>query len=512
MPELQQLTVNTEHYPILIKSWKVSVGDAVEKNQVLGIYEYLTDEDVSTRCEIKATYAGTIEELGEIEAIFTDDDPICAIRESCSHDVQYQGICAQCGKDLTIGHYTGTDVKRATINLTHDDRGVKLSRNEAARIEKMNTDRLISHKKLSLLLDLDQTVVHATTDHTITEWLVDQPAIQEQIHSFTLGGSDMVYYVKLRPGTKEFLEAVSDKFELHIYTMGTRNYAHAIANAIDPDKKYFSDRILSRDDSGNNFFIGTGDINEPMKENPVDPIPTAEPEGESKSDEFKAPAPRSPKKQQRPQIIEDDNDLSYISTILNQLHKRYYEQYTEYKPIPNVGVILPNLRKSVLEGVHIVFSGVIPLAQDVRTHELWIQAYQFGATCHHELNTQVTHVLAKKTGTNKVNQAKNMDIWIVTPEWLIDSIMQWQKLNEEDYILDPSFMKVTEPILLDEEWDTMNQEVQDALGPDFDLDDDDSENQDEEEENLNDEDDDWLESEINATLNSNKRKFDDADI
>ncbi|KAJ3258768.1 Carboxy-terminal domain (CTD) phosphatase [Boothiomyces macroporosus] len=270
MPDLQQITVDTEHYPIQIKSWKISVGDVVEKDQVLGIYEYLTDNDVSTRCEIRASYAGTIEELGEIDAVFTDE-----------------------------------------------------------------------------------------------------------------------------PGTKEFLEAVSDKFEMHIYTMGTRNYAYAIANAIDPDKKYFSDRILSRDDSGNNFFIGTGDINEPMKETPTAPIPTTDEPEESKSAEFKTPAPRSPKKQ-RPQIIEDDNDLAYISTILNQLHKEYYEQFVDSEPLPNVGVILPALRKSVLEGVHIVFSGVIPLAQDVRTHELWIQAQQFGATCHHELNATVTHVLAKK--------------------------------------------------------------------------------------------------------------------
>ncbi|KAJ3270446.1 Carboxy-terminal domain (CTD) phosphatase [Terramyces sp. JEL0728] len=498
MPELQQITANPQHYPIQLKSWKVSVDDTVEKNQILGIYEYLTEDDVSTRCEIKAPYAGTIEELGEPEAIFTDDEPVCAIRESCAHDVQYHGICTQCGKDLTFGHFTGTDVRRATINLTHDDRGVKLSRNEATRIEKVNTDRLISHKKLSLLLDLDQTVVHATTDHTINEWLVDQPVIQEQIYSFTLGGSDTVYYVKLRPGTKEFLEAVHEKYEMHIYTMGTRNYAHAIANAIDPAKKYFSERILSRDDSGNNFFIGTGDINEPLKENPSEAIPapeTADTAESTKTDEFKAPAPRSPKKQ-RQQIIEDDNDLSYISTILHQLHTEYYERFTQNAPLPNVGLILPSLRKSVLQNVHIVFSGIIPLVQDVRTHELWIQAQQFGATCHHELNSTVTHVLAKKASFTNI-------------DWLTDSIMQWQKVNEEDYILDPSFLKVAEPILLDEEWDTMDKEVADALGSDEDGEESDDED---EGDDFDLDDDDWLESEINATLNTNKRKFDDANI
>jgi RNA polymerase II subunit A-like phosphatase len=32
---------------------------------------------------------------------------------------------------------------------------------------------LIKHRKLSLLLDLDQTVIHASVDMTIGEWLND---------------------------------------------------------------------------------------------------------------------------------------------------------------------------------------------------------------------------------------------------------------------------------------------------------------------------------------------------
>jgi RNA polymerase II subunit A-like phosphatase len=38
-------------------------------------------------------------------------------------------------------------------------------------------------------------------------------------------------------------------YELHIYTMGSRSYAHAVVKLFDPDGKLFHDRILSRDDS-----------------------------------------------------------------------------------------------------------------------------------------------------------------------------------------------------------------------------------------------------------------------
>lgn len=59
----------------------------------------------------------------------------------------------------------------------------------------------------------------------------------------------------VRPETRELLEDLYDKYEMHIYTMGTKNYAYQVAKVLDPTKKYFQDRILSRDDSGSmNLF------------------------------------------------------------------------------------------------------------------------------------------------------------------------------------------------------------------------------------------------------------------
>ena len=54
------------------------------------------------------------------------------------------------------------------------------------------------------------------------------------------------YHTKIRPKTEEFLEKISKLFELHIVTFGARMYAHTIAQFLDPGKKYFSHRILSR--------------------------------------------------------------------------------------------------------------------------------------------------------------------------------------------------------------------------------------------------------------------------
>ena len=43
---------------------------------------------------------------------------------------------------------------------------------------------------------------------------------------------------------------MAEKYEMHVYTMGTRAYAEEVCAAIDPEGKVFGGRLLSRDESG----------------------------------------------------------------------------------------------------------------------------------------------------------------------------------------------------------------------------------------------------------------------
>jgi len=43
---------------------------------------------------------------------------------------------------------------------------------------------------------------------------------------------------------------MNEKYEMHVYTMGTRAYAEKVCAAIDADGSFFRGRILSRDESG----------------------------------------------------------------------------------------------------------------------------------------------------------------------------------------------------------------------------------------------------------------------
>ncbi|KAK6029771.1 FCP1-like phosphatase, phosphatase domain protein, partial [Ostertagia ostertagi] len=100
---------------------------------------------------------------------------------------------------------------------------------------------VLNARKLVLLVDLDQTIIHTTN----RPFKVD-PEKHGDIHTYKMFGTK--YHTKLRPYTHEFLEHMSALYEMHIVTYGQRQYAHKIAEILDPSKVLFAQRILSRDE------------------------------------------------------------------------------------------------------------------------------------------------------------------------------------------------------------------------------------------------------------------------
>ena len=70
----------------------------------------------------------------------------------------------------------------------------------------------------------------------------------QDVYGFTLPGHTYLYHCRLRPYAREFLQTVSRLFELHVFTMATKDYAYAVTQILDPEKKLFSDRVISRDE------------------------------------------------------------------------------------------------------------------------------------------------------------------------------------------------------------------------------------------------------------------------
>ncbi|KAJ8596296.1 hypothetical protein M405DRAFT_757888 [Rhizopogon salebrosus TDB-379] len=643
-------------YPIKVASLDVQLGASVQRGTRLLTYSFVylspaTGSKPETRfgtwdCSIEGTIDSWKVKVGDvISAQRAKQKPIICITEPCKHGVQIGGLCGLCGKDMTEFDYTGfSDASRASIQMTHSAFGPTVSLEEARRIEKETAQHLLKSKKLSLIVDLDQTIVHATVDPTVGEWIAEGEAWEarqtkkrsttpkdsgsdndsdgtasdgedecnpnwealQDVRKFRLGPESFgmlsaprgaskgkgkqklienegcMYYIKPRPGCRKFLQNVSTKYEMHVYTMGTRAYAEEVCDAIDPDGKLFGGRILSRDESGSltqkslqrlfpcdtsmvviiddradvwewstnlvkvipyDFFVGIGDINsaflpkiEPLAPTVSSPSPAKPPsppesdsaaasqpiltpeereksEMESKamltqnslaleaqveerplakkqealleSDGTGLPAspedqlsvhpkdhgkaaesPKTEKVSRKPLLKNDDVELQRVGALLEEVHRRFFTSYDSRSPEDrgkkrrsslsrpkayDVTRIIPQMRMDTLQGVHILFSSVIPLDTKPESTEIWKVAHMFGAQCYTELSSRITHVVAAKHGTVKVDAArKRGGIKIVWLSWFTDSIALWHRQDETPYLLDdPSAVAPSSSPILD---------------------------------------------------------------
>jgi Dullard-like phosphatase family protein len=90
------------------------------------------------------------------------------------------------------------------------------------------------HKK-TLILDLDETLIHADFDNNFFD--------HDALVSFEYNDNEVTVPIFIRPGLFEFLEAISKKFEIFIFTASLKEYADSILNFLDPENKYFKNRF-----------------------------------------------------------------------------------------------------------------------------------------------------------------------------------------------------------------------------------------------------------------------------
>jgi RNA polymerase II subunit A-like phosphatase len=56
----------------------------------------------------------------------------------------------------------------------------QLTRQEAKRLDSLTRDTLLTNRKLSLIVDLDQTIIHTTVDPTVGEWMAEIERDEEE--------------------------------------------------------------------------------------------------------------------------------------------------------------------------------------------------------------------------------------------------------------------------------------------------------------------------------------------
>ncbi|KAB2025621.1 hypothetical protein ERO13_D06G139150v2 [Gossypium hirsutum] len=85
---------------------------------------------------------------------------------------------------------------------------------------------LASYKTRTIVLDLDETLVHSCPD--------PPPKTYDFMIKPSIYGLRMNFYVLKRPGVDEFLEAISKKYEVVVFTAGLEPYASLLLDILDP--------------------------------------------------------------------------------------------------------------------------------------------------------------------------------------------------------------------------------------------------------------------------------------
>jgi len=104
---------------------------------------------------------------------------------------------------------------------------------------------LLKERKLILICDLDETLISAI-------YLNDNYLNSNFHKSIVIASTGKQVksnhvYIKLRPHLTDFLEKMGNIFELHLMSMGTASHVKQCVEVIDPTKKYFGNRITSRE-------------------------------------------------------------------------------------------------------------------------------------------------------------------------------------------------------------------------------------------------------------------------
>ncbi|XP_047536037.1 RNA polymerase II subunit A C-terminal domain phosphatase [Vanessa atalanta] len=226
--------------PFKLVKWKAKEGAFVSYGQILFLYSDSSGNNNEIK-KYKAVRAGTIITIKVKEGDIVEPGGCIADLEECRHPTVMKEMCAECGADLRAEETQKRDT--AVVPMVHSVPELKVSEELAQKLGREDADRLLKDRKLVLLVDLDQTLVHTTNDDI-------PPNIKDVLHFFLRGPGNQGRWchTRLRPKTQEFLESASKNYELHVCTFGARQYAHAVAELLDPQKKYFSHRILSRDE------------------------------------------------------------------------------------------------------------------------------------------------------------------------------------------------------------------------------------------------------------------------
>ena len=356
---------------------------------------------------------------------------------------------------------------------------------------------LHEQNKMLLFLDIDHTLLHSTKDERGGLY-VNHKDFGQDVYGIKFGvntGSGnieyLTYFVKFRPYFNEFIKCLRDKYDIVLYTMGSRGYAEQVAALIDEiHPQLIGTRIVCRedhkDDNGNSsttstdidnykknicefapvnsdwcmimddtpeIWVNANDVHRVPKylfwPNPENFYPGTSNKASSAQHSKNSPSSWDDERT----LYSQDKDviLKTATNILTAVHTCYFEYYDPLNPIraPN---ILSLMRKRSLLGCNISFTGLFPSGVDGSKDRHWKHSIEYGAKCQNVLNENTTHLIANDRVTAKVREAKENSklckhVKIVHVNWLWQSMYHFSQANPNKFALNLRTPKVFPPMV-----------------------------------------------------------------
>lgn len=339
--------------------------------------------------------------------------------------------------------------------------------------------KMLFKRKLCLVLDLDHTLLNSikVTDLSPEELEAVKRVSDQEAH-LPVSKRTLHYvpqlnmWTKLRPGVQNFLDITSRLYNLHVYTMGTRVYAHLMAGILDPENSLFQGRIISR---GDDAIISEDNRSSQVKDfegvmglesaalviDDTDEVWPNHPDNLITIERYVYFSASCRKLGHQGLSLlarecdesAESGQLAIILRLLANIHSRVFGALersfgsSKWPPtrkghaaiLPeaagcwDVREILQAERRTILKNVKILFSRIFPLHVVPEEQPLWRLAECLGATCVKEMAPDVTHVVAESRVTDKAVWAERTGKFLVTADWLRCCSVLWKRESETNF-------------------------------------------------------------------------------
>lgn len=482
-----------------VVSLPIAVGDWIDQQTDVALVEFLETEPplptasgsgrmnrpTGQSLRIRGTASGIVNVIlvspGERINVHTD----LALLQPCLHLRILSGSCLTCRQWLEPG-WLAAHRAEYVPHPSHPHLRVHVSL--SALDEESRSISLRRAKRMVLILDIDQTLLHADAKPRSDPAALDRLAamvdafncrhasasasaaasatsacsafstgscccVEDRIRVFELG--NYVFFIKLRPHLTQFLKSCAGKFQMYLFTWGTRPYAEQIQALIDPSGDYFGHRILSKDDcdplhvekslqrifpSGRHEMVVIVDDTPAMWH----------------FNQHVVPIPRFvfwP----WVELAEPDDWLLKTHRVLQRVHGAFFSAADEESPHASIVVpsmLFTDIMRRPLTGCVLGFSGLFPSDVQVETTFWYRLAAALGATvadpvllpsldAHDDAGNNndkadgqifLTHLVCRSAASDLPRRAsKTPGLFLVREQWLSDCWRLEQRMPELPY-------------------------------------------------------------------------------